>query len=655
VAALVVVSAVAGSLPVAGATDQQPPADVTRQATGEPLPAQLEATVDVNIVFFGIEALAAGELDTTKIDTAAMSSNFGDVSRVDPIVASKPGLPSVPYGLNVRHNLVFAPPSAERRLFERMAKLGRPTQRSVAQNLYNDQINNEVDIPETVLVLDGPAMEKMLVEETRRLPGIRRGYTVVLIDWSKDPTFKFHSYDNQFADAETGYNPTTTGYPNIAWGGTHGRLWFYDWSAGPEYTQAHWLVDDSPYDLEIPRIPPIWEIDDTPPPTVMARVPLWEWAYVIAIYLAQDAFFAPPVYAYDPDDKTPLGNGDKTLPFSVFEGDPAYRVGPHVDAKGITRDMEELQPYERWRYSVRQFPYTSDVARMLRTALDGFVGNPVPPGSCVERNGWTYYASEPVCFVDDNAARYAPRRDADDAILPVLAIAVPTDPVVPRSFLALDALGPNGEAGVVLSYTTPEMRQSVYDEVPLGWGIRSGELHELGHFAGLAHPFNACHPQLLFCGQNLGYWRIANSVHSPMNYFYNGMDFGQFDRDTTDRGTAAVYYARTQALLAEVTTIRPALARAVRSRLQQAASSFATNDWTKAARQAKQAYVSASTVSRHDRPWFAAAGSGGNARARTPVAPGIEELVTSEAEGPSLLDMSSSPNAYLPIGVAKKR
>lgn len=644
VAVFIVASAVAGSLPVAGAAaaDRQPPVDG---------PAQLEATIDVNIVFYGIEPLAAGEIDTTKIDTAAMSSYFGEVSRVDPFV-DNPGFPSVPYGLNVRHNLVFAPPSAERRVFNRMAAMGRPTQRSVAQNLYNAQINNEVDVPDTVLMLDAPATEKMLIEESRRLPGIRQGYTVVLMDWSKDPTFKFHSYDHQFSDVETGNNPTTTGYPTIAWGGTHGKLWFYDWSAGPEYTSAHWLVDDNPDDLLLPRIPPIWEIDDTPPPTAMAQYPLWTWAYVIAIYLAQDAFFAPPRYAYDPADKTPLGSGDKTVPFSVFEGDPTYRVSRHIDARGVVRDAEKLQPYEEWRYSVRQFPFTADVDRMLLTSLNGPFGNPVPPGSCVERNGWPSYFSEPFCFVEDNAALYAPRRNANDAVIPVLAIAVPTDPVVPRPYLALDSAGPSGEAGVVMAYTSPEMRQSVYDEVPLGWGIRNNEVHELGHFAGLAHPFNACHPQLLFCGGNFGYWRIANSVHSPMNYFYPGLDFGQFDRDQVDRGTAAVYYTRSQAVLAEVTTIRPSLAREVRSRLSLAASAFAANDWTKAVRYAKQAYVSATTVVRHDRDWYRAARPTGTARRSAPIGPGIEEQIGFETIE---TDLSPEPMTSPVVGVAKRR
>lgn len=65
-------------------------------------------------------------------------------------------------------------------------------------------------------------------------------------------------------DPDTGYNfgIERASRKMIAWGGSHGRTWFYDLSAGPEAWSGNWNVDDA--DLTSDgvmdyRMPPVWE------------------------------------------------------------------------------------------------------------------------------------------------------------------------------------------------------------------------------------------------------------------------------------------------------------------------------------------------------------------------------------------------------------
>ena len=65
-----------------------------------------------------------------------------------------------------------------------------------------------------------------------------KSYTIYYINWYDRPDFQFHVYTKTDSpDPDTGYNFGLLRQTRkmVAWGGSHGRTWFYDLSAGPDY------------------------------------------------------------------------------------------------------------------------------------------------------------------------------------------------------------------------------------------------------------------------------------------------------------------------------------------------------------------------------------------------------------------------------------
>lgn len=117
-----------------------------------------------------------------------------------------------------------------------------------------------------VLYLDGPAVERWLMEQGRSRLRINpeRSYTLYLINWHGRPDFRFHVYQSTtVSEPDTGvmFGSSDEARSN-AWGGSHGRTWFYDLSAGPEFATRNFVVDTPDLDgdgVEDARLPPIWE------------------------------------------------------------------------------------------------------------------------------------------------------------------------------------------------------------------------------------------------------------------------------------------------------------------------------------------------------------------------------------------------------------
>ncbi|HEY7513556.1 MAG TPA: hypothetical protein VIC87_03715, partial [Vicinamibacteria bacterium] len=149
-------------------------------------------------------------------------------------------------------------------LFAYLARIGTREGRTLYQTLYNEQRANVLEVPPSVLHVDGPAVEKWLAENDPD-PNAGRGYTLYFLNWFGRDDFEFHVYtktDEPDPDTRYNFGRLRDSRKMVAWGGTHGRRWFYDFSAGPEAWGGSYDVDDPDLDGDDEpdyRIPPIWE------------------------------------------------------------------------------------------------------------------------------------------------------------------------------------------------------------------------------------------------------------------------------------------------------------------------------------------------------------------------------------------------------------
>ena len=107
----------------------------------------------------------------------------------------------------------------------------------------------------------------------------------------------------------------------IAWGGTSGRSWFYDLSAGPERWTSNWNVDDADVDGDGEadyRMPAIWEYARG---GYRARAVLPSDLGKVVRYVALNLLFtSSPLY--DPLNVTPDPGGDMRVHITMFEDNP---------------------------------------------------------------------------------------------------------------------------------------------------------------------------------------------------------------------------------------------------------------------------------------------------------------------------------------------
>ena len=457
--------------------------------------------------------------------------------------------PRVAYGLGrdlglryeFRYETEFKGPQFTDRFFGALASMGRPGPRTEAQTLYNDQVNNVVDVPDDVLYLDAPSVEGWLHQHDGG--GKDRGYTIYFVNWYGRPDFRFHVYvKTDEPDPDTGYNfgALRASRRMIAWGGSAGRLWFHDLSAGPEQWGGSWNVDDADLDgdgWDDARLPPVWEYAAgvNAAPESLGN-DLGAVTRLIAINLL---FTTSPLY--DPLVTAPGVGGAKVAHVAMFEDDEdATTTGlDFFDARFMRARLQEFQPYYRW--SVRE-SLTDPMDAGARAALDVFAtfwtGEYVP--GCWEAFG--YPLAELYCFLSANQASYFPTYRPNDYVGKVASFNSPASAQLGVAGLA-DDNWTDGTQWFMYAFSDAEYRK-------LGYGLTSITLHEFGHHLGLSHPHDGYDPELseLFgfdfdYGPFGGTYFVWNGDESDtvMSYVRVSHGFGQFDRDNLYRWETAGY------------------------------------------------------------------------------------------------------------------
>jgi hypothetical protein len=444
-----------------------------------------------------------------------------------------------------RYSFEFKGPKFTDGFFDALSSMGRRGRRTLFQQLYNDQINNVLDVADDVLYLDAPAVEAWLNRNDNR--GHDPGYTIYFVNWYGRPDFKFHVYEKtDEPDPDTRHNfGLNESRRIIGWGGSSGRIWFHDLSAGPEAWTGSWNVDDEDLDGDgfyDSRITPIWEYAE-------GGYALPEWLGndlgVVTRFVAINLLFtSSPLY--DPMVTAPGSGGSKVVHVAMFEDDDDAAASglDYFDAAFMRARLRDLQPYYHWRVgkSVND-PIDADAKVALDTFHTFWTGEFVP--GCWQAFGTPL--AQLACFFFEAQALYFPPYRANDYVGKVAAF----NTLTRVGFIGMaDDNWIDGTQSFSYLFNDPELRSA-------GYGFTAVGVHEFGHHVGLSHPHDGYDSEW---SEELG-WPFDYRATGPfyfiwagdesdttMNYLATTQGFGQFDRDNAHRWETAGYLNWSNAL-----------------------------------------------------------------------------------------------------------
>lgn len=433
--------------------------------------------------------------------------------------------------------------------FGYLSSIAVPGEMTPGMAYYNNQQNNSLDVTNPVWYIDAPSTEEWLMNNAGRL-GIdtAKGYTIFFVNWYNRPDFNFHLYTKTDAvDPDLNYNHGANDWFRVttAWGGSHGRTWFYDLSAGPEDWSFTENVDNPDLDgdgVEEYRMPPIWEYSNSGyrhPSALGSDLGL------VARYIAINLLFtSSPLY--DPLVSSPDPGGQKIVHNEIFELDSR----PSADGTDFYRtdytlaQLSALQPYYEWQAAVdlnrRQ---DAGVSRSMR-----IFSNRRSLAGCWEPFGTTY--AQLFCYFEANYGRYVPAYDESDYTAAVFSMNTTASRLGDQFGLLgfADDNWVDGTPTYVFVFGGREYRD-------LGFGFSAVTVHEVGHNIGLSHPHDGYDFE-----QGIDYgpggpfffaWQGDYSA-STMSYMWNTDGFGAFDQANMNRYQFAGYLNWANQVLADI-------------------------------------------------------------------------------------------------------
>jgi hypothetical protein len=430
----------------------------------------------------------------------------------------------------------------EDRFFRFLARAGRPGNPTAYMNRYNNQANNLLDVTGPVLYIDGPAVEGWLADNANPR---QDGYTLYFINWYGREDFAFHAYTKIGApDPDTGVDFGSFQTSALtSWGGTRSRSWFYDFSAGPEWNTANWVVDVRDLDgddVEEYRMPPIWEYA---PRGYRAPDALGYDMGLLARYVAIDLLFTPSPL-YDPLITAPGARGRKIADITMFEDDPASNGLDFIDTRVAHNSWERFQPYYHWRTALRD---VAPIDPRAKQSLDIFGLNSNEEGC------WVPFPdpfAQLFCFFKERLSAYVPVIDPRDSVAPVFAFNT-TEAGLGKRFGLLGFADENwrdGTQSLVFAFDAGAYRER-------GYGFTGTIIHEVGHHIGLAHPHDGFDPETGVDFDAAGEFFFAwagDESETVMHHLTLSNEFGEHHRDNMYRWETAGYLNWANALAGDI-------------------------------------------------------------------------------------------------------
>ncbi len=491
-----------------------------------------EQQVPINLVFVGYEQ---GDFKLNDL-REWLPSSYAPVVRY-PLFYGMAGR-DMGLHFNFKYNVNWASTRFENDFFGYLESAGHTGPMTLYQAEYNNMASNVLDVTDPVLYIDAPSTEQWLMSNAGRL-GVdtAKGYTIFFINWYSRPDFQFHVYTKtDEPDPDTGYNfgELRDSRKIIAWGGTHGRTWFYDLSAGPEAWTDNWAVDIPDLDgdgIEEYRMPAIWEYTAG---GYRDPAALGQDLGLISRYVAINLLFTPSPL-YDPLASSPGPEGRKVNHLEMFEADAGRRaVGTDYYDAALAGDLlADFQPYYDW-YSVEELNRRPDEG--ARWALRIFGETNLRSG-CWEDFGTPF--AQMFCHFDQNYADYVPAYNEQDYVGTVFSYHV-TQRRLGTQWGLLGFADDNwvdGTPSYLFVFGAKEYRD-------LGYGFTTTVVHEMGHHIGLSHPHDGYDSETgvdYGPGGSFYFAWAGDESDTTMQYLALSNTFGQFDRDNMNRYIFAGY------------------------------------------------------------------------------------------------------------------
>jgi hypothetical protein len=469
-------------------------------------------------------------------------------------------------------------------LFAYVKRIGTRAGRTLYQTLYNEQQRNVLEVSPSVLHVDGPAVERWLGEHDTD-PSGGRSYTLYFLNWHGRDDFEFHVYtktDEPDPDTRYNFGRERDSRKMVAWGGSHGRRWFYDFSAGPEAWGGSYDVDDADLDGdEEPdyRIPPIWEYrsDGYRRPDQLAL----DMGRLVR-FVGIDLLFTPSPL-YDPLATAPRGGGAKVAHVALFEGETGTGGGRFFDADFAREQWRRLQPYYRWQTGRSRHVLEGET----RLALDIFVGNVVDEQACWRPFGDPF--AQLFCHFTRRLSEFVPAYGPDDHVRALLAFNT-NDPALAGLLGFADDDWATGAPSHVFMFDGADAREA-------GFGPTATGVHEVGHHLGLSHPHDGYDAEMKVDFAATGALFFAwtgDESHTVMHDIALSNGFGTFDRDNMYRWEAAGYLNRANALAGAVSARADAesvgdIVRAADALARRGRAALKAWDYLRAAQSARRA------------------------------------------------------------------
>lgn len=474
------------------------------------------------------------------------------------------------------------------RFFAHLAATGTEGDLTSFQRAYDDQARHVLEVSGPVLYVDGPQVEKWLLDNDPG-PAGERGYTVFFINWYGRPDFRFHVYTKtDEPDPDTGYNfgLRRASRKMIAWGGTHGRSWFYDFSAGPESWGGNYDVDDRDLDGDGAadyRVPPIWEYAS---PGYRAPDQLGADMGRLVRFVAIDLLFATSPL-YDPLATAPAPGGRKIAHVAMLEDESGASGMEWLHADTAERAWRRFQPYYAWKVAISD---TSPIDAAAKQTLDVFTGNRTA-NDCWNRFGTTF--AQLFCGFEAAHATYLPAYGRRDAVGGIFSYSTSPEGLG-SSFGLLGFADDNWTSGA----PTYEFIFGGSAYRALGYGFSATVIHEFGHHLGVSHPHDGYDSELDLdygaTGDTFFAW-LGDESDTVMSYLSVSNGFGRHAQDNMYRWETAGYLNWSNAIAGDILTsgnegrVAPALALAD-TQARRARAAFAEWRYLDAARSARAAY-----------------------------------------------------------------
>lgn len=549
-------------------------------------PDVLETTFNINVVFVGYEA---SDIDESDFEGELPST-------YDPLVR----VPHVYYGIDLpvnihgdyTYNYTFAESDFNDAFFGYLTSIGVPGGLTDQQAAYNEQENRLQTVTDPVLYIDAPSTERWLMDNARSRLGLDvANYTIFFVNWWGREDFQFHVYtktDDPDPDTGVNFGAAYDSRKIIAWGGSFGRTWFYDLSAGPESWTDNWNINDAEIDSEPGtdyRMPPVWEYGNLTGYRPFDN--LSQDLGLVARYVAINLLFtSSPLY--DPLVTEPFPGRGKRVLINMFEDNPNSSGLDLINKQYIDRTLRTFQTQYGWRITIKDQPLKGSGLRRPFRIWAGIR----QADDCWNEFGDIF--AELFCYVDENRSDYLPPIKPLKRYVEGIFAFNTTDE---RMGINGGLLGyadddwVSGTPTYVFEFETPGAAAA-------GFGFSTTTTHEFGHHIGMSHPHDGYDSESDVDYEPTGdYYFVwsGDESHTIMQYIALANQFGWFDRDNMNRFLAGRYIQRAGEIAAKLGTVESSgeargLISDASSRLADSRSAFRSGDYQRSAEQARAGF-----------------------------------------------------------------